>query len=134
MCCLLHFDRGYIIFFAKFYDELFCQHLLVGEGEERIHEVDIKLSELFHIVFDVLGVRGDHRAVVVVACLRSFVALVGDTRIEDIAYTLTDEPGNMTVHQLGRVALRFTRDGLDAQLVDFSGGLRGQDHTEFQFL
>ena len=39
--------------------------------------------ELFHIVFDVLGVGGDHRAVVVVAGLRSFVALVGDTRIED---------------------------------------------------
>ena len=40
----------------------------------------------------------------------------------------------MTVHQLGRVAFRLTRDGLDAQLVDLSGGLRGQDHTEFQFL
>ena len=134
MSGFLYFYRGDVVFLAKLYDELFCQHFLVGEGKERIHEVDIELGEFFHIVFDVLGVRGNHRAVVVVACLRSLIALIWDARIEDIAHALMNEPGNVAVYQFGRVALRFTRDGLNAQLIDLSGGLRGQDHTEFQFL
>ncbi len=40
----------------------------------------------------------------------------------------------MSVGDLRRVALRFTRDGLNAQLIDLSGGLRGQYGAEAQFL
>ena len=134
VCCFLHFYRRNMVFLAKFHNQLSGQHFFVSKSKERIHKVDIELRELFHIVFDVFCVGGNHRAVVVVACLRCLVALVRNARIEDIAHTLTDQPGNMAVHQLCRVALRLTRDGLDAKLIDLSSGLRRKDDTEAQFL
>ena len=59
--------------FGKFYDEsVLSEFPRWSKAKERIHEVDINVAagQLFHIIFDVLRVGGDHGAVVVVACLR----------------------------------------------------------------
>lgn len=47
---------------------------------------------------------------------------------------LGNEPGHMSVGNLRRIAFRLTGDGLNAQLIDLSGGLRGQYGAEAQFL
>ena len=72
--------------------------------------MDIKLSELFHIVFDVFRVGCDHRAVVVISRFRGFVALVRNARIENVGQSLADQPFDMTVREFCRVALGFARD------------------------
>ena len=36
----------------------------------------------------------------------------------------------MSVGQLGRIAFGFAGDGLDAQLIDLSGGLRGENDPD----
>ena len=85
--------------------------------------MDIVFCQLFHIVFDILCIGGDHGAVVMVACLRRFVPLIGNAGIENVLDALFDQPGNVAVNQLGRIALRLTGDGFDTQLIKLFGRL-----------
>ena len=87
-------------------------------------EIHFSVYDRVHIVFDVLRIGSDDRTVVVVVGVLKFVALVRNGRVEDMFYAFVDQPLYMPVRQLGRVALGFTRDGLDAQLVDLSRGSR----------
>ena len=91
-------------FCQEFLHEPICQHLFIGKGEEGIHEVDMVVVEAFHVVFDVLRIGGDHGAVIVVACIRGFVPLIGDAGVEDPLYPVFDQPFDVSVHQLCRVA------------------------------
>ena len=109
------------------------EHLFALEGEEGVAEINVRISQLFYIIFDVLRVGGDDGAVVVVVGIRIFDALIGDARVEDEFQPLFQQPFHMSVGQLGRVALGFTGDGLDAHLVDLPVGFRGKDHAEAQF-
>ena len=61
-----------------------------------------------------------------VSCLRAFISLIRDTWVEDELHALVYEPSNMAVYQLGRITLRLTWNGLNAQFVDLSGRLWGK--------
>ena len=69
-----------------------------------------------------------------VACVRALIALIGDAGVEDELYALLDEPGHMSVYQLGRITLGFTGDGFDSQLIELPGGLGRQHHMVAQLL
>ena len=69
-----------------------------------------------------------------VVCIRKLVALVRNRRIENKIYILVDQPGNMTVRQFRRVAFGFAWNRINAEFVDFSCGLRRENHTETELL
>ena len=49
-----------------------------------------------------------------------FVALIKESRIENKGNALTNQPGYMTMSQLGGIAFRLAGDGLDAKLINFA--------------
>ena len=134
MCGFLDLNRRNLIFLADLNDELACQNLFICKCEERVHEMNVVLCELLDVVLDVLRVGGDHRAVIMVAGLRGLIALVRDTRIKDLLDSLTDQPADVTVNDLCRVALGLTRDRLNAKFVDLSRGLWGEHGAETKLL
>ncbi len=79
------------------------------------------VGDLLHIVLDILRIGGDNGAVVVIACLGEFVSLIEESRVENKVGLLLHEPLDVTVGQLGRVALGLTGDGLDTQLIKLVG-------------
>ena len=64
--------------------------------------------------------------------IRELVAFVRDAWVEDKFHTVTDQPCDMSVSKLGRVAFGFTWDGFDTQLVDLTCGSRRKHHLVFQ--
>ena len=96
-------------------------------------EINFSVDDRIHIVFNILRIGGDDRAVVVVVGVLKLVALVRNGRVEDVFYAFVDQPLHVSVRQLGRVTLGFTWDRLNAQLVDLSRGSRGEYHAESQF-
>ena len=82
------------------------------------------------IVFDILSIGGDHGAVVVVACVRAFIALIGDAGVEDELYALLDEPGHMSVCKFCRVTFGFGWDRIDTKFVNLTCGGRREYHGE----
>ena len=106
------------------------EHLFALEGEEGVAEINVRIAQLFNIIFDVLRVGGDNGAVVVVVGIRILDALVGDARVEDELQSLSQQPFHMAVGQLGRITFGFAGNRLDSHLVNFSVGFRGKDHAE----
>ena len=53
-----------------------------------------------------------------IVCTFYFVTLVEQGRVKNEIYSLLDEPGNVTVSQLGRITFRFTGDGFYTKLVN----------------
>ncbi len=53
-----------------------CNRILVTEGEERILEADFPTADLLYVVFDVFRIRGNDRAVVMIACALYFVTFI----------------------------------------------------------
>ena len=64
--------------------------------------------------------------------LSELISLVKESRVEDELYPLSDQPVYMTMRQLGRVALGFAGDGLNAQFINLAGGYGGQHHPVSQ--
>ena len=87
--------------------ELRGQNLFICKCHERTQKADVLGFEFLDIVFDVLGVARDNRAVVMVARAVIFLALIGNAGVEDGLHAVLDEPGHMAVRNLGRVALRL---------------------------
>ena len=110
--------------------QLVCGDLLIGEGQEGLHEENAFGLQRLDIVLDVLRVGGHHRTVVVVAGVRRLIPLVGNAGIEDEFLPLLDEPLDMTVGNLCRIALGLRGDGFNAQLVELSCGGRRQHSAE----
>ena len=81
-------------------------------------EVYLSVYDRVHVVFDVLRVGGDDGAVVVIVCVFKFIPFIRNGRIEDVFDAFIDQPLYMPMSQLRRIALGFTRDGLNTQLVD----------------
>ena len=67
-----------------------------------------------------IGLQGGH-----IVGIRKFVSLIRNSRIENKVYILVNQPCNMPVGKLCRIAFRLTGDRVDSQLIDFSCGLRG---------
>ena len=63
--------------------------LLVGQGEEGIHEIDGGIPQILDVIFNVLRIGGDDRAVVVVDCPLELLALVGDAGVENELHALS---------------------------------------------
>ena len=124
-----HLSRRDIECLNEFRHQRLGQNLFVGKSHEGIHKVHVLLSQFFHVIFDVFRIGSDHGAVVVVARIRSLVALVGDAGVENEFHPLLDQPADVPVDQLGRVALGLAGDGLDAQLIELAGGLGRQGHV-----
>ena len=49
-----------------------------------------RIVKLVHIVFDIFCIRGNDRAVVVVDCIREFISLVRNTRVENEFHTIVE--------------------------------------------
>ena len=119
---------------GKFLYKGIGENLLVGKCHKGIHKTHVFLGQRLHVIFNVFRIGGDHGAVVVVACVRAFIALIGDAGVEDELYALLNEPGHMSVYQLGRITLGFAGDGFDSQLIELPGGLGRQHHMVAQLL
>ena len=75
--------------------------------------------KLVHIVLNILCIRGNDRAVVMVDCIREFISLVRDTRVENEFHTIFDQPGHMSVGKLGWISTRIRfGNGSIAQLIN----------------
>ena len=61
-----------------------------------------------------------------------FCPLIRYTGVEDKFHALFDEPGHMAVRQLRGITFRFARNGLNAQLINFSRRGRGEHYLVFQ--
>ena len=109
-----------------------CNDLFRGQGQERIHKGNGRIVKLVHIVLNILCIRGNDRAVVVVDCIREFISLVRDTRVENEFHTIFDQPGHMSVGKLGRIALGFTWNGFNAQFINLSSRGRRKHYLIFQ--
>ena len=106
---------------------------LAGKGQEGADVADFAVGNGFHVVFQILRV-GDHDgAVVVILCAGGLLMLVEHAGVENGFDSLIDEPLDVTVGELGGVALGFRGDGLHAKLIDFPAGLGGEDYPEAQF-
>ena len=113
--------------------ELGAQNLFVRERHEGAQEADVLGLDFFHVVFNVLGVARDNRAVIVIARPVFLIPLVGNAGVEDGLHAVLDEPTHMAVGNLRRVALRLRGDGLNAEFVNLPGRNRREYHTEAEF-
>ena len=75
---------------CKHLSEAFREDLLGSEGQERIAEINGRIRKLIHIVLNVLRIRSNDGAVVMVDCVRKFVSFVRDAGIEDKLYSVFD--------------------------------------------
>ena len=86
------------------------KNFLACEREEGVHELDSGVLELLDVIFNVLSIGRDDRAVVMVDSSFEFVPFVGNTGVEDEAYTLIQQPHDVPVSEFCRIALRFARN------------------------
>ena len=103
------------------------------QGEERIHKPDMFRSQFFHVVFYVFRIRSNDRTIVMVVGAFHLIPFIRNAWIENEVHTVFDQPHDMSMDQLGRIAYGFTRDGFDTQRIDISGRLRAQNNLVAQF-
>ena len=68
-----------------------------------------------------------------VAGIVKFFALIGDARIKNVIHTLLNQPGDMSMGELGRVTFGFTGDGFNAQRINIAVGSWGEHYFIPQF-
>ena len=88
-------------------------------------------AQLLNVVFDILCVGGDDRAVVMVSGVFKLCPFIRDTRIEYVFDAFVDQPFNMAMCELGRVTLGFTWDRFDAEFINLPCGRRREDNAVF---
>ena len=130
-------DRGFGLFAGhvgprKLFDDAVNHELMVGKVEVRVHVTHVILAQLRHVGADDERIVGHDRAVVVVVRVGHEVLLVAHARVEDGLDALVEQPLDMAVHQLGRVADVFGGDGFDAGLEQLVGAAAGDHHLEAQ--
>ena len=94
-CCVgshFHLVCGNLVVHGKFPYQGLGQDLLIGKGHEGVDKPYPFFRQLLHVVLDVLSIGRDHGAVVMVACIRAFIALIRNTGIENEFDSLLDEP------------------------------------------
>ena len=130
-------DRGFGLFAGhvgprKLFDDAVNHELMVGKVEVRVHVTHVVLAQLRHVGADDERIVGHNRAVVMIVRVGHEVLLVAHARVEDGLDALVDQPLDMAVDQLGRVADVFGSDGFDAGLEQFMGATAGNHHLEAQ--
>ncbi len=64
--------------------------------------------------------------------IRKFIALVWNAGVKNKIRLFFNQPGNVAVRQLRRVAFGFAWDGIDAQFVNAARRLRGEQRAKFK--
>ena len=90
---------------GKFFRQSICYGTRIPEGHERIAENNLSAANFVYVIFNIFRIRGYDRTVVMVIGILKFIALIEKRRIEDKVNALFDQPGHVTVSQLGRVTL-----------------------------
>ena len=92
--------------FLQFFDQL----LFMEQAKIIIEEMYLRLIQITDIGVQHFGIIGYNRAII--AVFRAlFIYIVGHAGIEDIGDSLLQEPFDMAVHQLGRIADGVAGDG-----------------------
>ena len=114
----------------EFLREALRHALLVVDWEERLEEGDMLFPQNVHVAADVLRIRRDDRAVVVV--LRRVLLIdhvIRLARVEDLRDALFDEIHDMTVHELCRIAERVGGHSRHALVVHLRARFAGDLHA-----
>ena len=93
-------------------------------------EIHLAVYDRVDVVLDILRIRGDDRTVIMIVRLFEFIPLIRNTRIEDAVYPLVDQPLDVPVGKLRRIAFGFAWNRFDSKLIDLPGGGRRQQYTE----
>ena len=109
---------------SKLFNKTFFQMTFTFKSHERIHKQNGRISQFFNVILDILSIRSNNRAVVIVGGTFCFLALIRNTWIEDEFHIMLQQPHNMTMNKLGRIAGGFTRNGFNTKIVDFMGRFR----------
>ena len=118
---------------GKFFDQFLFGNFQISESHKWIAQDCFAAADFIHIILDVFRIGGDDRAVVMIAGIRRLISFVKESGIEDEVNTLLNQPGYMSMGQLGRIAFGFAGDGFDSQLIDAVRGAGGENHLIFQF-
>ena len=97
-------------------------------------EINLSVYDRINVVLDIFWVGSYDRAVVMVVGFGKFIPFIWNTRIEDRLNAIVDQPLYMSVCQLRRITLGFTRDGINSQFVYLAVGYRRKDNPESQFI
>ena len=117
LCRPAHLSGTYAPFLLAQLDQPVRRRLFIGKCYEGTDIPHPALGDRLDIILEILGIRDDHRAVVVVLRLLGLLILIEDTRVKYRLHALIYEPLHMSVRELRRIALRLRRDGLHAELV-----------------
>ena len=112
----------------KLFDDAANHELMVGEVEVRVHVAHAVLTQLRNVGADDERIVGHNRAVVMIVRVGHEVLLVAHARVEDGLDALVDQPLDMAMHQLGRIADVFGGDGFDAGLEQLVGAAGRENH------
>ena len=115
---------------GELFEDAVDHELVVGEVEVRVHVAHAVFTQLRHVGADDERIVGHNRAVVMIVRVGHEVLLVAHARVEDGLDALVDQPLDMAVHQLGRVADVFGGDGFDAGLEQLVGAAAGNHYLE----
>ena len=85
-------------------------------------EINLSVYDRINVVLDIFRVGSYNRAVVMIVGFGKFIPFIWNTRIEDRLNAIVDQPLYMSVCQLRRITLGFTRDGINSQFVYLAVG------------
>ena len=117
----------------KNFYKLVRKDLFTFQRNERIHEMNGRILQIIHIVFNIFRVGSYDRAVIMIDGSFEFISLVRDAWIEDELHVMLQKPFDMPVRDLGRIAGGIARDRFDSEFVDPSGGNRRKYDFVAQF-
>ena len=104
----------------------------VVEGKEGVCVADRAVPDPVHVVQDHLGIRGHDGTVEMIPGARVLAPAVRQARVEDEGHSFLEEPADVPVHELARVADGLGRDCLHPRLVECPGGAGRKAHGESQ--
>ena len=83
-------------------------------------EINLSVYDRINVVLDIFRVGSYDRAVVMIVGFGKFIPFIWNTRIEDRLNAIVDQPLYMSVCQLRRITLGFTRDGINTEFINAS--------------
>ena len=116
---------------GKHFLQLFDQLLFMEQAKIIIEEMYLGLIQITDVSVQHFGIIGYNRAVI--AVFRAlFIYIIGHAGIEDIGDSLLQQPFDMSVHQLRRIADGVAGDGSLTKTVNSFVFNRTMDNLEAQ--
>ena len=94
-------------------------------------KIYFSVNNCINVILDIFRVGSYDRTVVMVIGFRKFIPLIWNARIKDGVDTVVDQPLYMSVCQLRRITLGFTRDGINSQFVYLAVGSERKLHSGY---